>query len=97
MSTKKQFEPDFRDLPSAFLTVTKKGKSVYRIRLNTSEILDALERGNTVLSLDIPCDANGTIRTRTGKTKLGKTYKAFSFYGWAVPAKEEQVGSMSSI
>ena len=84
MSTKKQFDPNFRDLPSAFLTETKKGKKVYRIRLSTAEILDCMEKGNTQLSIDLICDRNGALKPRTGTFK-GKTWSAINFYGWAVP------------
>lgn len=86
---KAQFNPDFRDLPHAFFTTTKKGKHVYRMRLNEDEILTQLEQGNTQISIDIPCDANGVIKTRTGRTGA-KAWKSFGFYGWAVPKKQEE-------
>ena len=80
---KKCFEPDFKDLPRAFLTTTKKGKQVYRIYLNLDEILARLEEGKKRMALDIPT-RNGYINVMQGKGKTGKPYKSFSYYGWAM-------------
>jgi hypothetical protein len=89
MSTnmKSTFSPQFNDLPKAFKTVTKKGKTVYRIRLNMSEILAKLEEGNSDLFLDVPAP-NGSIKIIRG-SRNGRTWEAFQYYGWAGKKQEE--------
>jgi len=82
MTQKKMFNPDFKDLPNAFLTTTGKGRKVFRINLNSDEILARLEEGKKRMAIDIPTN-NGSIRFKNGSHK-GKRWTAFSYYAWAV-------------
>jgi hypothetical protein len=84
------FNPDWKDLPNAFLVTTRKGKHVFRIRLNTPEILSQLEAGRTHLAIDIPANQRGEITFRSGKSKnTQRPYKGFPFYAWAMEEKNE--------
>jgi len=92
--TKKMFEPG-RDMPNAFLTTTKKGKQVYRMYLNTDEIIARLEEGKTMMAIDIPSKL-GNINIRSG-SKNGRQWKSLAYYAWAVERKKEEVSEQNNV
>jgi len=79
---KKMFNPEWKDLPRGFLTTTRKGKQVYRIKLNEDEIIARLEEGKNKIALDILTNRNGEIAIQKG-FKNGRPWRAVSFYAWA--------------
>lgn len=86
---KKLFDPDWRDLPNAFLTTTKKGKQVYRMQINVDEILSRLEEGKSHICIDVITNKQGYPQIRQG-SKNGKSWRSFPYYGWA--QKKEKKG-----
>lgn len=77
---KPQFNPDWRNLPIAYKTKTRKGKHVFRIRLNTDELLSRFEEGKTVIAIDIPVKY-GKIPVIKGRKKA---WEGLNFYCWAM-------------
>lgn len=89
MKAKKMFNCVGKDVPRAFLTTTMKKHNVFRMYLNVEEILDQVQRGNTVVCVDIPADGAGNIRYSEGRDGHGKPWKGLSYYAWARAEKEE--------
>lgn len=78
-------------ISNAFETITKKGHKVFRIEVDTNEILSFLEQGKTKIRYDI-MTKNGIIQARTGVGKNGKPYRALHYYTWAM-SKDEPVNT----
>jgi len=69
-------------ISNAFKKTTKKGHTVYRIMLDTSEILNMLEQNKPVIGIDI-MTANGLVKTISGKSKKGYSWEALTYYIWS--------------
>ena len=74
---------------NAFQTTTKNGNRVFRVAIDTNEILSHLEQGKTMIRYDIMCDKGGNPIVANGRTKAGKPWRALMYYVWALPKKEE--------
>ena len=81
-------------ISNAFETVTKKGATIYRIKIDTNEVLSYLEQGKTTIAIDI-ISRFGLVRS--GKTKAGKPYKALHYYTWAREPKEVTNGTSTQV
>ena len=87
--SKKMFEPNWRDLPNGWLTTTRKGKRVYRFRLNEDELIAKLEAGQVNICIDVLADNKGEPIIRTSYDKQKRVVKRMPFYAWALPKKEK--------
>jgi hypothetical protein len=74
---------------NAFQTTTKKGNTVFRVTIDTNEILSNLEQNKTVIRYDIMCDKYGNPIIAKGQTKNGRQWKALMYYSWAQEKKNE--------
>ena len=75
-------------IASAYKTTTRKGSQVFRIKIDTNEILSHLEQGNSNIALDILTNKKtGLPYLHFGKSKFGN-YSALSYYTWATKPKE---------
>jgi len=72
---------------NAFETTTKTGKKVFRLTVDTAEVLDHLENGRTIIAFDIMTNG-GTVKTISGN-KNGRSWRALQYYCWGLKPKEE--------
>ena len=79
----------------AFQTTTKKGHKVYRITLDTNEILSFLENNKTQIRYDIICDKYGNPQVARGVSK-GKPWQSIMFYSWATEKTNENTQPTAS-
>ena len=84
---KKMFQPG-KLLPHAYLTKTRKGRFVFRIGLNTDEILGRLEEGRNRIFIDIRANKNQETAYAIGNNGKGQ-WKAVQYYAWALPREEK--------
>lgn len=83
-------------ISNAFKRTTKKGHVVYRIMVDTNEILSNLEQNKTVIGVDIMTN-NGLVKTISGKSKKGYSWEALTYYVWSKtkdPVKEVVVNAV---
>jgi hypothetical protein len=74
---------------NAFQVDTKKGNKVFRVTIDTNEILSNLEQGKTIIRYDIMCDKYGNPIVARGTAKTGKPWRALMYYTWAQEKKNE--------
>ena len=68
----------------AFKRITKKGCPVYRINVNTTELLSYLEEGKTEVRIDvIPKEIHGCSK--------GRKWDAVRYYTWATVPQPKPV------
>lgn len=83
-----------RVISNAFKTTTKSGHNVYRIYVNTNEILGYLEEGRKRICIDILTNSKtGQPRYASGVAKTGRPWQALQYSTWAVPEKEDSNGA----
>jgi hypothetical protein len=75
-------------ISNAFAKTTAKGHKVYRIMVDTNEILSYLEQGRKLIGIDIMTNA-GLVKIIKG-TKGTKAWEALQYYVWGTVAKEER-------
>jgi len=75
-------------ISNAFETTTKAGKKVFRLMIDTGEVLNHLEQGRTIIAYDILTNG-GTIKTISGN-KNGKSWKALQYYSWGLKPKDKE-------
>lgn len=70
-------------ISNAFETHTKKGATIFRIYIDTNEVLSYLEQGKTKIAMDI-MTSGGFVKIGKGVGRNGKPYRALHYYTWAM-------------
>ena len=75
-------------IKNAFGRTTHKGHKVFRIVVDTQEILNNLEQGKTLIAIDI-LTRGGMVKHISGTGKNGKPYEALQYYTWATQKEDK--------
>ena len=75
-------------ISNAFMTTTRVGKNVFRIKVDNGKFLSYLEEGKTHMAIDICCNGK-TPRVVAGNSKKsGRHWEALQYYVWAMEPSE---------
>lgn len=82
---------------NAYARLTRTGHKVYRIKVDTNEILSYLEHGKTIIGIDI-VTSKGSPKIVVGRAKnSGKPYEAIQYYTWAIENNQQEVQNATPV